>query len=179
MAGPSSSHSPLPPYLGSWALASLAFTSPIVLSLLLVILRLILAINSANASVDGAKLRLASSCLGLEQAAGTAVSFPHYLAANLNNATADGAEAIVHGLGEFQPFGLDEADDTHPSAKRNLPCPFVPLTGTVLDLSVVAIREILIFIVEMYRSMYLCLADLVVRGSMALAIGATRCVAAS
>lgn len=166
----SSSHAPLPPYLGSWARASLAFTSPIVLSLLLVVLRLILAINSANSSVDGAKIRLASSCLGLEQAAGTAVSFPHYLAANVNNATADGADAIVHGLGELRSSACARV----PAVAE--PSRLPSFTGTVLDLSVVAIREILIFIVETYRSMYLCLADLVVRGSMALAIGATRCV---
>jgi hypothetical protein len=135
----------------------------------------------ANASVDGAKIRLASSCLGLEQAAGTAVSFPHYLAANVNNATADGAEAIVHGLGEFQPFGLYRMRQTTYIHRLSASClaHSSPLVGTVLDLSVVAIREILIFLVETYRSMYLCLADLVVRGSMALAIGATRCVAAS
>lgn len=99
MAGPDT-HPPLPPYLGGWAIASLAFTSPIVLSLILVIMRLILAINSANASVDSAKVKLASSCLGLEQAASVAVSFPHYLADNMNEVTASGAEAIVHGLGK-------------------------------------------------------------------------------
>lgn len=103
MAGPPI-HPPLPPYLGGWALASLAFTSPIVLSLLLVIMRLILAINSANASVDSAKLKLASGCLGLEQAASVAVSFPHYLADNMNEVTASGAEALVHGLSESYEY---------------------------------------------------------------------------
>ena len=148
MAGPDNgrayAHPPLPPYLGSWALASLAFTSPVILALILVILRLVLAISSANASIDSAKARLVSSCTGLEQAASTAISFPHYLAANMNNVTADGAEAIVHGL------------------------------GTVLDMSVLSIQQIVLFIIDTYRSMYLCLADLVVRGSMALAIGATQ-----
>lgn len=95
---------PLPPYLGPWALASLAFTSPIILSLLLVIMRLVLAINSANASIESAKVKLASSCLGLEQSASVAVSFPHYLADNVNKVTADGAEAIVHGLGQSLIF---------------------------------------------------------------------------
>ncbi|KAK9897961.1 hypothetical protein P389DRAFT_210332 [Cystobasidium minutum MCA 4210] len=107
-------------------------------------MRLILAINSANASVESAKLKLASSCLGLEQAASVAVSFPHYLADNMNEVTASGAEAIVHGL------------------------------STVLDMSVLAVEKILVFVVDMYRSMYLCLVELVVRGSMALAIGATK-----
>lgn len=99
MAGPDI-RPPLPPYLGGWAIASLSFTSPIILSLLLVIMRLILAINSANASVESAKIKLASSCLGLEQAASVAVSFPHYLADNMNEVTASGAEAVVHGLSE-------------------------------------------------------------------------------
>lgn len=94
-------HPPLPPYLGSWAIASLAFTSPIVLALLLTIMRLILAINSANENVANAKLKLASSCLGLEQAASVAVSFPHYLAGNVNNGTARSVEAVAHGLGEW------------------------------------------------------------------------------
>jgi hypothetical protein len=105
MAGPYH-HPPLPPYLGSWALASLAFTSPIVLALLLTIIRLVLSINSANASIANAKQNLAASCTSLEQAASTAVSFPHYMAANFNNATADGAEAMIHGLGRL--LGLSQ-----------------------------------------------------------------------
>lgn len=123
MASHISRGDPLPPYLGSWAIASLAFTSPIVLSLILVALRLILAINSANSSVEQAKQSLTSSCLGLEQAASSAASFPHYLAGNVNNATAEAAEAMVHGL------------------------------GTVLDMSVLGIERLVIFILDTYRSL--------------------------
>lgn len=101
---------PLPPYLGSWALALLAFTSPVVLSLLLTIVRLVLAIESVNTSISHAKQDLAASCNGLEQAASVAVSFPHYMAANFNGASVRDAEAVIDGLGE--PHDANKFGDT-------------------------------------------------------------------
>ena len=43
----------------------------------------------------------------------------------------------------------------------------------MIDISIRAFTAILIFVIDVYRSLFLCLADLVVRSGLTLAINAT------
>lgn len=43
----------------------------------------------------------------------------------------------------------------------------------MIDISIRAVTAILVFVIDVYRSLFLCLADLVVRSGLTLAINAT------
>ncbi|MBW0512715.1 hypothetical protein O181_052430 [Austropuccinia psidii MF-1] len=132
----------LQPYLGLRARVSLAWLAYPILVLLLVLIQLFLTLQSIQDGVSDAKQRLLASCSGVEGAASVAVSIPHFMAEQTNDALVIGAERIVHGL------------------------------AVVLDISIRAIEAIVLYIIDTYRSLYLCLAEFVVRASLALLIAA-------
>ncbi|KAH9820004.1 hypothetical protein DFH28DRAFT_1079900 [Melampsora americana] len=130
------------PYLGLRARISLAWLAYPILIIILILIQLFLTLGSVDDGVLDAKRDLAASCAGFEGAASVAASIPHFMAQQTNEFIVSGAENIVHGL------------------------------ATVLDLSIRAIEAIILYIVDTYRSLYLCLAEFVVRGSLALLISA-------
>ncbi|KAI8457227.1 hypothetical protein BY996DRAFT_4554162, partial [Phakopsora pachyrhizi] len=132
------------PYLGLRARYSLAWLAYPILILALILIQLILSLQSVQDGVSDTRRELQSSCAGLEGAASVAVSIPHFMADQTNNFLVAGAEDIVHGL------------------------------ALVLDLSIRAIEAIILYVIDTYRSLYLCLAEFVVRGSLALLIAAVQ-----
>ncbi|EGG07065.1 uncharacterized protein MELLADRAFT_85972 [Melampsora larici-populina 98AG31] len=130
------------PYLGLRARISLAWLAYPILIIILILIQLFLTLGSVGDGVLDAKRDLAASCAGFEGAASVAASIPHFMAQQTNEFIVSSAENIVHGL------------------------------ATVLDLSIRAIEAIILYIVDTYRSLYLCLAEFVVRGSLALLISA-------
>ncbi|PLW14461.1 hypothetical protein PCASD_14379 [Puccinia coronata f. sp. avenae] len=130
----------LQPYLGLRARTSLAWLAYPILILVLILIQLILTLQSVHDGVGDAKREMASACSGIEGAASVAVSIPHFMADQTNDFLVTGAENIVHGL------------------------------ALVLDLSIRAIEAIIMYVIDTYRSLYLCLAEFVVRGSLALLI---------
>ncbi|POW19275.1 hypothetical protein PSHT_04880 [Puccinia striiformis] len=130
----------LQPYLGIRARTSLAWLAYPILILVLILIQLILTLQSVHDGVGDAKREMASACSGIEGAASVAVSIPHFMAEQTNEFLVTGAENIVHGL------------------------------AVVLDLSIRAIEAIIMYVIDTYRSLYLCLAEFVVRGSLALLI---------
>ncbi|KAA1098144.1 plasma membrane fusion protein prm1 [Puccinia graminis f. sp. tritici] len=130
----------LQPYLGIRARTSLAWLAYPILILGLILIQLILTLQSVQDGVGDAKREMAAACSGIEGAASVAVSIPHFMADQTNDFLVSGAEHIVHGL------------------------------ALVLDLSIRAIEAIIMYVIDTYRSLYLCLAEFVVRGSLALLI---------
>ncbi|KNZ57672.1 uncharacterized protein VP01_2102g2 [Puccinia sorghi] len=130
----------LQPYLGLRARTSLAWLAYPILILVLILIQLILTLQSVHDGVGDAKREMASACFGIEGAASVAVSIPHFMADQTNDFLVSGAENIVHGL------------------------------AAVLDISIRAIEAIILYVIDTYRSLYLCLAEFVVRGSLALLI---------
>ncbi|KPV73427.1 uncharacterized protein RHOBADRAFT_17124, partial [Rhodotorula graminis WP1] len=136
----SPSHRRLKPYLGPRAHLSLSWLSQHFLALLLVLVALAFLLAQIPALVDDAKSSLNAACAGVEGAASVAVSLPHYMAGGINEVNAKAVNAISEGA------------------------------GTVLDLMLQALEAIVLFMIDMYRSLFLCLLDLAVHGSITVLV---------
>jgi len=133
----------LKPYLGLRARLSQIWINKWTILLLLVLVRLLFAIASTDSSLVSARREALSACTNIEKVGSTMASMPHYMASGVNELTATGVERGVHGL------------------------------MTMLEMSVTAVENIVLFVVHMMTSTYLCLITLAVSGSMhaAVAIG--------
>ncbi|TKA53882.1 hypothetical protein B0A53_03672 [Rhodotorula sp. CCFEE 5036] len=131
---------PLKPYLGLKARLSLSWLSQHVFALLLVLITLAYLLSAIPSLVRDAKQSLGAACQGVQGAANVAVSMPHYMAAGVNELNANAINALTHGA------------------------------GTALDLLLQALQAIVLFMIDMYRSLYLCLLDLAVHGSITVLV---------
>ncbi|THH00769.1 hypothetical protein EW026_g1818 [Hermanssonia centrifuga] len=134
----------LTPYLRLPHLLSLTWLAYPILSLLFVAFRLELSSASAQDAVASAKDDLLASCKAAEQAATAAASMPRYMAAATNVRI---SEAV---------------NDTMNGARATL----------VLALTIM--EAVINFIVDTYRSTFLCFLELVVRGGLSILIGAVQ-----
>ena len=128
------------PYLGLRARLSQVWINRWTILLLLVLVRLLIAIASIHNGLGSAKSEAMSACAGAESIGSAMASMPHYLAAGVNDLAATGIEKAVHGL------------------------------MSMLLLSVTGIEEIVVFVINMMTSTYMCLITLVVAGSLHVAL---------
>ncbi|TVY57193.1 Plasma membrane fusion protein prm1 [Lachnellula cervina] len=124
------------PYLGLRARLSQVWINRWTVLLLLIICRLILAISTINHDIGSAKQEALSACTSVEHAGSTMASMPHYLSQGVNALAADGVTTAVNGLMEM------------------------------LMLSITGVEEIVLFIINMMTSTYMCLITLAVSGSL-------------
>ncbi|KAG7098393.1 hypothetical protein E1B28_000352 [Marasmius oreades] len=134
----------LKPYLELPHYLSLAWLAYPILSLLFVAFRLQISLASAQDSIANAKDNLISSCKAAERAATSAASMPRFMALATNERFAD----TVNG-------SLNAA-------------------RAALVLSLTVMEAIINFIVDLYRSTFLCFLELVIRGGLAIIIGAVK-----
>lgn len=130
----------LKPYLGPKAHISLSWLSHPLLALLLIILTLFFLLSQVSTLVIDARESLASACSGVEGAANVMVSIPHYIADDVNEMNVRAVQGAIQG------------------------------TGEVLDLALEGIEGLSLFVIDMYRSLFLCLLNLAVHGSVDLLI---------
>ncbi|SJX63563.1 related to PRM1-Pheromone-regulated multispanning membrane protein [Sporisorium reilianum f. sp. reilianum] len=139
-----------PPLLQPWlGLRARLFLAPIsipLISLLFVASRLWMSSGDATDSVSSAKTNLLSACDAAEGTASLAASFPHFLAATTNVQLAQSVTSTVHGA------------------------------ARVFDLSMTAIEKILSYIVNSYKSLFMCFMELLVRGALAVLIEAVQLI---
>ncbi len=138
------SYTTLTPYLQLSHLLSLTWLAYPILSLLFIAVRLQLSSASAQDAVASAKGDLLTACQAAERAATAAASLPRYMASATN-------VRIAHAV-----------NDTIDGARQAL----------ILALTVMEV--IINFIVDTYRSTFLCFLELVVRGGLSLLIGAVQ-----
>lgn len=134
----------LTPYLTLPHLLSLTWLAAPILSLIFVAFRLHLSLADAQTALDSAKLDLLASCAAAEKAATTAASMPRYMALATNRQFAD---AINGSMGAAR---------------------------TALVLSLTGMEGIVNFIIDIYRSTFFCFLELVVKGGLAILIGAVQ-----
>ena len=127
----------LTPYLTLPYILSLTWLAYPIISLLFVAFRLAISSSAAEDSVEDAKTNLLASCAAAEKAATAAASLPRYMAVGTNKQIA----AAVNG--------------TMNAARATL----------VLSLTIV--EGIINFVIDIYRSTFLCFVELVVRGGLA------------
>ena len=138
------SNSGLTPYLQLPHLLSLTWLAYPILSLIFVAFRLQLSSDSAQAAVANAKGDLLAGCLAAQRAASAAASMPRFMAIATNEQIADAVNASMDGARE------------------------------ALVLALTVMEAIMNFVVDTYRSTFLCFLELAVRGGLSLIIGATQ-----
>jgi hypothetical protein len=134
------------PYLQLSHLLSLTWLAYPIISLIFVAFRLQLSLASAQSGLDTAQNDILSSCYAAQQAATGAASLPRYLALASNRQFADAA---------------NDAMDAARSA---------------LILSLDVLEVTLNFIIDWYRSTFLCIIELVVEGGFSLVMDAVQVV---
>lgn len=137
-------HTTLTPYLQLSHLLSLTWLAYPILSLLFVAFRLQLSSASAQDSVESARNDLLSACSAAEHAATVAASLPRYLASATNTRIAAAVNDTMSGARE------------------------------ALVLALTVMEAIINFIVDTYRSTFLCFLELAVRGALSILIGAVQ-----
>ncbi|KAJ8107629.1 hypothetical protein OPT61_g8730 [Boeremia exigua] len=128
------------PYLGLRARLSQIWINRWTILLLLVLVRLLIAIASTDSSLASARREALSACTQVENIGSSMASMPHYMARGVNELTASGVEKAVSGL------------------------------MSMLEMSVTGVEEIVLFVIHMMTSTYLCLITLAVRGSLQAAV---------
>lgn len=138
------SDSGLTPYLQLPHILSLTWLAYPILSLLFVAFRLQLSSDSAQTAVNNARDDLLTSCLAAQQAASSTASMPRFMAIATNEQITEAVNASMNGARE------------------------------ALVLALTVMEAIINFLVDIYRSTFLCFLELVVRGGLSLIIGATQ-----
>src|SRR5579862_8729022 len=134
----------LTPYLGLQGRLSQVWINRWTILLLLVLARTLIAIASLNSDLGSARREALQACSGIENAGSAMASLPHYMSQGVNELAATGVEKAVNGL------------------------------MSMLLLSVNAVEEIVLFVIHLMTSTYLCLITLVVSGSLEVAIGVAK-----
>jgi len=128
------------PYLGLRSRLSQVWINRWTILLALIICRLVLAIRDLNYDIADAKSEALSSCTSVENVGSAMASMPHYLSEGVNALAADGVTSAVNGLMEM------------------------------LMLTVTGVEDIVLFVINMMTSTYVCLITLAITGSLHVAI---------
>ena len=128
------------PYLGLRARLSQVWINRWTILLILVLVRLLIAVAGLHNDLGSAKAEAMSACTGVESIGSAMASMPHYLAAGVNDLAGTGIEKAVDGL------------------------------MSMLLLTVTGVEEIVVFVINMMTSTYMCLITLVVAGSLHVAL---------
>lgn len=134
----------LKPYLLLPHLYSLTWLAYPILSLLFVAFRLQISSAAAQDAIANAKGDLQTACKAAEQAASAAASMPRIMAIASNKQFADAVNGSANAA------------------------------RAALVLSLTVMEAIINFIVDIYRSTFLCFLELVVRGGLSILIAAVQ-----
>ena len=143
-SSPPVSGSGLTPYLQLSHILSLTWLAYPILSLIFIAFRLNMSSESAQTAIINAKGDLLTGCQAAQRAASSAASMPRFMALATNDQIIDAVNA-----------SMDAARET-------------------LILSLTIMEAIINFVVDTYRSTFLCFLELVVRGGLSMIIGATQ-----
>lgn len=134
----------LRPYLELPYLLSLAWIAYPIISLVFVIFRIQTSADSAQGSVANAKENFLASCKAAEGAASSTASFPRYMAIAANHQFTDAVNGTLSGARD------------------------------ALVLSLTVMEAIINFLVDIYRSTFLCFLELIIRGTLSVIISAVQ-----
>lgn len=128
------------PYLGLRARLSQVWINRWTILLVLIICRLLLATTDLNYDLANAKQEALSACTSVENVGSAMASMPHYLSDGVNALAADGVTKAINGLMDM------------------------------LMLTITGVESIILFVINMMTSTYVCLITLAVTGSLHVAI---------
>lgn len=136
-------------YLGLRARLSQVWFNRWTVLLALILARVLLAVNDLNYDIARAQEEALVACTSVENIGSAMASMPHYLSAGVNALAADGVTKSVAALMDM------------------------------LLLTITGVEEILLFVVNMYTSTYVCLITMAVDGTIEAAIEMIEKVGAS
>lgn len=128
------------PYLGLRARLSQVWINRWTVLLALILVRLVLTINDINYNVGRAKEEALQACTSVESIGSAMASMPHYLSEGVNALAADGVTNAVNALMKM------------------------------ITMTITGVEEIILFVINMMTSTYVCLITLAISGSMQAAI---------
>lgn len=138
---PTSNQTPyLTPYLGLRARLSQVWINRWTVLLLLVLIRTLFAIASLDDNIASARKEALSACTSVENVGSAMASMPYYMSSGVNDFTADGIEKAINGL------------------------------MSMLLLTITGVEEMILFIINLLTSTYVCLITFAVGGSLHIAI---------
>ncbi|KAK3116900.1 plasma membrane fusion protein prm1 [Teratosphaeriaceae sp. CCFEE 6253] len=130
----------LTPYLGLNARLSQTWINRWTVLLLLVLIRTLFALASLDDNLGSARREALSMCTSVENVGSAMASIPYYMSDGVNELSAAGIEKAINGLMQM------------------------------LILSVTGVEEIVVFIINLLTSTYVCLITLAVSGSLHVAV---------
>jgi hypothetical protein len=128
------------PYLGLRARLSQVWINRWTILLALIICHLLLSMRDVSYDLANAKQEALAACTSVENAGSAMASMPHYLSDGVNALAADGVTKAISGLTDM------------------------------LMLTVTAVEEIILFVINMMTSTYVCLLTMAIGGSLHVAI---------
>lgn len=134
------------PYLGLRSRLSQVWFNCWSILLLLIFVRVMLSTTGLNSDLDSARGEALSSCTGVESMGSAMASMPHYLSKGVNEMAASGIEASVRALQKM------------------------------VLLLITGVQEIVIFVVHIMTSTYLCLIMLAINGSVGAVVDASKAI---
>ena len=138
--------STLTPYLTLPYILSLTWLAYPIISLIFIVFRLQISSDSANDAVANVKADLLASCKAAEHAATSTASMPRYLAIATNQQITDAVNGTMNAA------------------------------RATLILALTIMEAIINFVIDIYRSTFLCFLELVVRGALSILLGAVDAV---
>ena len=133
----------LTPYLGSRSRLSQVWFNRWTVLLALIIVKIFLSTQSLDNDINSAQREALSACTSVERAGSAMASMPHYMSQGVNELTATAVEASVRALQQ------------------------------TLTIAVSVVREIVIFVINMLVSTYVCLITFAINGSVGLVLNTT------
>lgn len=130
------------PYLGLRSRLSQIWFNRWTILLVIVLARILIACASVNDNLSSSKAQALSACSSVESMGSVMASMPHYMSHGVNELTASGIEKSVNALMQ------------------------------TTTLAVTGVQEIVVFVINMMVSTYLCLITLAVSGSLHTVLGA-------
>ena len=131
------------PYLGLRARLSQVWFNRWTVLLSLVVVRVLLATQSLNGDLDSAHREALSACTSVESMGSAMASMPHYMSQGVNELAAMGIEKAVQAL------------------------------ENTLLLLITGVQEIVVFVINLITSTYLCLLTLAIQGSIGAVVDAS------
>lgn len=128
------------PYLGLRARLSQTWINRWTILLVLVLARVLLAVRNLNSDIASAQTEALSACSSVETVGSAMASMPFYMSQGVNELAASGVTKAVNGLMEM------------------------------LQLTVTGVEEIVLFVINMMTSTYVCLITLAITGATEAAI---------
>ena len=128
------------PYLGLRARLSQVWLNKWTILILLVLVRVLIALGSLRDLLDSAEAKALSACTSVESMGSAMASMPHYMAQGTNELAAKGVEKAVNGLQEM------------------------------LFMSITAVEEIFVFVINVLYGTYECLITFAVGGALHVAV---------